>query len=77
MIEWLIEEGIIQYQCQMSMHYNYATYGENIIVLFYVDDCVYWYTYESLRKWFLETLGNILHVNFLGYAHGFMSISIS
>ena len=40
------------------------------------SNCVYWYTYESLVKWFLETLGEIFHVKFLGYAHWFMSISI-
>ena len=48
-----------------------------IVVLFYVDDCVYWYTNEDLRKWLLDTLGKIFHVNFLGYAHWFMSIRIS
>ena len=44
------------------------------VVLSYVDDCVYWYTYEALGQWFVDTLGKILHVNFLGYAHWFMSI---
>ena len=47
------------------------------IVSSYVDDCVYWDTSEKLGKWFLDKLGNILHVKFLGYAHWFMSISIS
>ena len=46
-------------------------------VLSYVYDCIYWYTNEDLGKWFVDTLGNILHVNFLGYAHWFMSIRIS
>ena len=41
-----------------------------------VYDCVYWYTYEELGKWFVDTLGKIFHVNFLGYAHWFMSIRI-
>ena len=45
--------------------------------LSYVDDCVYWYTNEDLGKWFVDTLGNRSHVNFLGYAHWFMSIRIS
>ena len=44
---------------------------------YYVDDCVYWYTSEALGKWFLDTLGKIFHVNFLGYAHWFRSIRIS
>ena len=46
--ECLIEPGLIQYQCQMSIYYNYAPYGTLIVVLHYVDDCVYWYTSESL-----------------------------
>ena len=44
--EWLIKEGFIQSQCQMSIYYNYATDGSKIVVLSYVDDCVYWYTNE-------------------------------
>ena len=52
-------------------------YGSKIVVLSYVDDCFYWYTNEDLGKWFVDTLGNIFHANFLGYAHWFMSIRIS
>ena len=61
----------------MSIYYKYAADGSKIIVLYYVDDCVYWYTNEDLGKWFADTLGKIFHVNFLGYAHWFMSIRIS
>ena len=25
--EWLLEEGFIQYHCQMSIYYKYAPYG--------------------------------------------------
>ena len=46
--ECLLEAGFIQYQCQMSIYYKYAPYGTLIVVLHYVDDCVYWYTSESL-----------------------------
>ena len=42
--EWLFEAGFIQSQCQMSIYYNYALDGSKIVVLSYVDDCVYWYT---------------------------------
>ena len=45
-------------------------------VLSHADDCVYWYTYEALGKWFMYTLGKRSRVNFLVYAHWFMSISI-
>ena len=61
----------------MSIYYNYAPDGSKIVVLSYVDDCVYWYTNEYPGKLFVDTLGEIFHVNFLGYAHCFMSIRIS
>ena len=75
--ECLLEVGFIQSQCQMFIYYKYAPDGSKIVVLSYVDDCVYWYTNEDLGKWFVDTLGKIFHVNFLGYAHWFMSIRIS
>ena len=49
---------------------------EKNVVLSYVDDCFYWYTSEYLGKWSVDTLGQIFHVNFLGYAHWFISIRI-
>ena len=61
----------------MFIYYNYSPDGSKIVVLSYVDDCVYWYTNEDIGKWFVDTLGKIFHVNFLGYAHWFMSIRIS
>ena len=60
----------------MSIYYKYAPDGTNCFVLSYVDDCVYWYTSEALGKWLVDTLGNRFYVNFLGYAHWFMSIRI-
>ena len=75
--EWLIESGFIKSQFQMSIYYKYAPDGTKIVVLPYVDDFIYWYTYEALGKWFVDTLGKIFHVNFLGYAYWFMSIRIS
>ena len=75
--ECLIEEGFMQSQCQMSIYYNYAPDGSKIVVLSYVDDCVYWYTNKDLGKWFVNTMGKRIHVNFLGFAHLFMSIRIS
>ena len=67
----------IQSQFQMSIYYKYAPDGSEIVVLYYVDDCVYWYTNEDLGKWSVDTLGKRFHVKFLGYAHWFMSIRIS
>ena len=61
----------------MSIYYKYAKYGTQIIVLYYVYDCVYCYTSEAIVKCFVDALGNRLYVNFLGYAHWFMSIRIS
>ena len=75
--EWLIKEGFVQSQCQMSIYYKYAPDGSKIVVLSYVDDCVYCYTNEYLGKWFVDTPGKRFHVKFLGFAHWFMSIRIS
>ena len=61
----------------MSIYYKYAPYGSKIVVLSYVDDCVYLYTNEDLGKWFVDTLGKRFHLNFLGFAHWFMSIIVS
>ena len=47
------------------------------MALSYVYDCVFWYTYEESGNWFVNILGKIFHVNFLGYAHWFISIRIS
>ena len=57
----------------MSIHYKYAPDGTKIVVLSYVYDCINWYTSEALEKEFVETLGKIFHVNFLGYSHWLMS----
>ena len=46
-------------------------------MLSYVDDCLYWYTYEEIGKCFVDTFGKIFHVNFLENSHWFISISIS
>ena len=56
----------------MSIYYKYALYGKDIVVLYYIYDCVYWYNSEALGKLFVETIGKRFHVNFLGYAHRFM-----
>ena len=61
----------------MSIYYKYAPDGSKIVVLSYIDDCVYWYTSEAILKWFVDTLGKIFHVDFLGYEHWFMPIRIS
>ena len=61
----------------MSIYYKYTPDGYKIVVLSYVDDCVYWYTNEDIGKLFVDTLGKRFHVNFLGFAHWFMSIRIS
>ena len=61
----------------MYIYYKYAPDGSKIVVLYYVDDCVYWYNNEYLGEWFVDALGKRFHVNFLGYAHWFMSIRIS
>ena len=61
----------------MSIYYKHALDVTKIVLLYYVNHCVYWNTYEALGKLFVDTLGNRLHVKFLGYVHWFMSIRIS
>ena len=63
--EWLVKEGFVHSQCKISIYYKYVPDGSKIVVLSYVDDCVYWYTNEDLGKWFVDTLGKRFHVNFL------------
>ena len=61
----------------MYIYYKYVPDGSKHFVLYYVDDYVYWYTNEDLGKWFVDNLGKRFHVNFLGYAHWFISNRIS
>ena len=74
--EWLLESGFIKSQFQMSIYYKYAPDETHIVVLYYVDDCVYWYTSEALGKWSVDNLEKRFHVNFLLYSNWFMSIQI-
>ena len=36
----------------MSICYKYAPDGSNLVVLDYVDGCIYLYTSEEIFKWF-------------------------
>ena len=45
LIEWLLEAGCIQSKFHMSIYDKYEPDESKIVVLFYVDDCVYWYIY--------------------------------
>ena len=75
---WLIyEAGFNHSKCQMYVYYKYATDVSKLVVLSYVYDCLYWYTYQELENWFVDKLGNRLLMNFLVYAHWFMPIIIS
>ena len=76
LIEWLLETVFIKSQCQVYIYSKYAPDGTNIVVLSYVDDCVYWYTSEALGKWFLDHTGKRFHLKFLVFSHWFLSISI-
>ena len=61
----------------MYIYYKYAPDRSKIVILSYVYDCVYWYKNEDIGNWFVDTLGKRFHMNFLEYAHWFMSIGIS
>ena len=71
------ESSLKQPKYKIYVYYKYAPDVSKLVVLSYVDDFLYWYTYEELVKWFVGTLGNIFHVKFLVYAHWFISICIS
>ena len=44
---WLIDKpGSNQHKCQMSVYHKYAPDGSKLFVLYYVNDCLYWYTSE-------------------------------
>ena len=73
----IYETGFNQSKFKVSVYYNFSTYGSKIVVLSYVDYCVYWYMSEKPGNWFVDTLIKIFHMDFLGYAHLFMSIRIS
>ena len=73
----IYEAGFNQPKCQMYVYYKYAPDGSKLFVLSYVDDCLYWYTYEELGKLLVDTIGKRLYINFLGYAHWFMYIKTS
>ena len=75
--EWLFQAGFIQSKYQMSIYYKYVPYGTKSVVLYNVDDFLYWYTYEYPEIWLIDTLGNKFHVKLLGSAHWFMSIKIT
>ena len=78
LINWLMNvSGFKKSQCQISIYYKHALDGSKLVVLSYVDDCVFCYKSAELGKWFVDTVGKIFHVNFLRYAHWFMSIRIS
>ena len=60
----------------MSIYYRYSSYGffsffNNVV------DCVYWYKYEALVKWFVDTLEKRFNVKFLRFSHWLMFINIS
>ena len=75
---WLIYEEVFkQLQCKISIYYKYESDGSNLFVLSYVNDCVYWYTYDGTGNWFVDTIGKRFHVNFIGYQYWFMYIRVS
>ena len=52
----------------------YGTDISKLVVLSYVDDCVYCNKYEELGKSFVDTLVKRFHMYFLGYENWFISI---
>ena len=75
--EWLLESGFIKSQLKIYIYYKYARYETKVVLLSYVEYCVYWYISETIGKCFVEILVKIFNVNFLGCACLFMSIKVS
>ena len=75
--DWFIEVVGLKIIFPYYIYYKYAPDESRLVVLSYFDDCVYCYTYEELVKWFVDTVVNWFHVNFLGCAHWFIFIRIS
>ena len=71
------KSGLNYSKCQISVYYKYGPDASKLVLLSYVYDCVYWYKYEELGKWFVDTLWKRFNFRFLGYKHWFMSIRIS
>ena len=61
----------------MSIYHKHAPDATKVVDLYYDVNCVYWYKYEAFGNLSVDYLGKIFHVNFLIYAHWFMSIRIS
>ena len=61
----------------MSVYYKYTPDDSKLVVLIYVDNCVYWYASEELVKWFVDTIGKRFHVDLLRYGHGLIYIRVS
>ena len=53
------ESGFKQSQCQIYINHKYTPDGYKLVVLCYVDECVYWYTYEEIGKCFVDTFEKI------------------
>ena len=63
---WLIDElGSNYSKFRMSVYHKYVPDGSKLVVLSYIDYCIYWYTFVELGKWFVDTLRKRLHVNVL------------
>ena len=74
---WLIYvEGFKNHNDKYPYTTSFLPDESNLMVLSYLDDCVFWYTSEELGKWFIDTLGKRFHMNFLEFAHWFMYIII-
>ena len=52
---WMIdEEGFRQSQFQMPIYYKFVPDGSKIVVLYYIDDCIYCYTSDYIGKLFMS-----------------------
>ena len=71
LINWMIYEARFkQSECQISIQHKYEPNVSRLVVLYYVNDCVYWCLCEEIGKWFMyNRLRKRFNMKFLGHAH--------
>ena len=75
LIDWVLESGFIQSQCQMSIYYKYAPVGEKMLPNIMLVT-VYIGILLKLLENILWVPWEIEHVTFLVFGHWFISIRI-
>ena len=60
-------------QCHIYIYYKYEPDGSKLVVLYYVDDCVYWYIKMVFGYYWKEVLCEIIRICTLVYVHYYIT----